>query len=169
MPPTPGIRRSLPETPTPSKARAGASLSPTPPDTKGRTFPAEVLTPEEVRALLGTCGSLRNPTPIRNRALIVLLWRSGLRVSEALALRPVDLDLKRGTVRVLRGKGGKARTVGLDDFAHDALALWLERRPAKRGAPLFVQITKGREGQPLSANYVRHMLKRLARKAGVER
>jgi site-specific recombinase XerD len=129
-----------------------------------------VLTPEEVRSLLAECGSTRYPTPVRSRALILLLWRSGLRVSEALALRPQDIDLKRGTVFVRRGKGGKARTVGLDDFAHDALALWLERRPApRRGAPLFCQITIKRVGQPLSANYVRHLFKRLARKAGIEK
>ncbi len=47
----------------------------------------------------------------RDRALIALLYRSGLRVSEALALYPKDVE--GGAVRVLRGKGGRSRTVGL--------------------------------------------------------
>lgn len=59
--------------------------------TKGRKFPPEVLKEDEVRALMGAC-SKRAPTGVRNRALIALLWRSGLRISEALALMPADVD-----------------------------------------------------------------------------
>jgi integrase/recombinase XerD len=51
----------------------------------GRTYPAEPLTPGEVQALLAQC-SRRAPTGIRNRAMLTLLYRSGLRVSELLAL-----------------------------------------------------------------------------------
>ncbi|MDQ3091787.1 MAG: tyrosine-type recombinase/integrase, partial [Actinomycetota bacterium] len=54
------------------------------PSNKGRRFPAELLSPEEVRALLRAC-SARAPTGIRNRALIAVLYRGGLRISEALA------------------------------------------------------------------------------------
>ncbi len=50
----------------------------------------------------------------RLRALIVLLWRAGLRISEALALQESDLDRSRGAVVVRRGKGGKRREVGMD-------------------------------------------------------
>jgi integrase len=62
--------------------------------------------------------------------LIAVLWRSGLRVSEALALalelRNVDLD--QGTLRVRHGKGDKSRTVGVDDQTTALLARWLDRR-----------------------------------------
>lgn len=54
---------------------------------------------------------------MRNRALLVVLYRSGLRVGEALALHPKDVDSRRGTIRVLHGKGAKARTVRLDATA----------------------------------------------------
>ena len=57
---------------------------------------------------------MSTPPGLRNRALLVVLWRSGLRCAEALALRSSDIDCDRGTVRVLRGKGRKARTVGID-------------------------------------------------------
>jgi site-specific recombinase XerD len=46
--------------------------------------------------------------------LIVLLWRAGLRISEALALHESDLDRSRGAVLVRCGKGGKRREVGMD-------------------------------------------------------
>src|SRR5262249_7599059 len=55
----------------------------------------------------------RAPSGIRNRALLAVLFRSGLRVSEALALFPKDLDPSGGTLRVLHGKGNKARTAPL--------------------------------------------------------
>src|SRR5580704_16684213 len=51
---------------------------------KGRKFPPEPLTPREVLALIDACA--RGSAGMRNRALIALLWRTGLRVSEALAL-----------------------------------------------------------------------------------
>ena len=44
----------------------------------------------------------------------MLLWRAGLRISEALALQESDLDRSRGAVLVRRGKGGKRREVGMD-------------------------------------------------------
>src|SRR5437016_1978829 len=83
------------------------------PANAGQHYPAEILTPDEVRALIKACSN-RAPTGIRNRALLVLLYRGGLRITEALRLHPKDLDRAAGTVTVLRGKGGKRRTIGLD-------------------------------------------------------
>jgi site-specific recombinase XerD len=51
---------------------------------------------------------------VRLRGVIVVLWRAGLRISEALALQESDLDRTRGAVLVRRGKGGKRREVGMD-------------------------------------------------------
>jgi site-specific recombinase XerD len=51
---------------------------------KGGTFPPEVLTEDEVKSLIRSCSN-RAPTGIRNRALIVVMYRAGLRLSEALA------------------------------------------------------------------------------------
>ena len=56
-----------------------------------RRFPPEVLSDEEVRALMDACGRY-TMTAVRNRALIAVLYRSGLRISEALALYPKDID-----------------------------------------------------------------------------
>ena len=137
------------------------------PANKGKKYPAEPLTADEVSLLLRACSS-RAPTGIRNRALIVVLYRGGLRISEALALEPKDLDREKGTLRVLHGKGDQARTIGLDPEAFAAVERWLDRRRSlgfngrKR---LFCTLAGG----PLSAPYVRTLLPRLARKAGIEK
>jgi hypothetical protein len=53
----------------------------------------------------------------RLRGLVVVLWRAGLRIDEALALREADLDRRRGSILVRRGKGGRRREIGMDDWA----------------------------------------------------
>ena len=136
------------------------------PPNKGRTYAPEVLTREEIRALLAACG--RSATGLRNRALLVVLWRAGLRVGEALALRPSDLDAAAGTVRVPRGKTGH-RTVGLDPEALALVEQWATHRRAVNRLngrrPLFCTL----RGAALQSSYVRSLLNRLARRAGVER
>jgi site-specific recombinase XerD len=47
--------------------------------------------------------------------LIIVLWRAGLRISEALALTESDLEVNRGSLLVRRGKGGRRREVGMDE------------------------------------------------------
>jgi site-specific recombinase XerD len=134
---------------------------------KGKTFPPEPLTKGQVHALLRAC-SRRAPTGIRNAALIITLWRAGLRISEALALRPADLDAARWQIRVLHGKGDKARTVAIGPDAWAFLERWRDRRrelKIPRGAPLFCTL----RGNSVHASYVRQSLPRLARKAGIER
>jgi site-specific recombinase XerD len=138
----------------------------TPPPNKGRKWPGQPLSGAEVAALLRQC-STRAPTGIRNRALIAVMYRGGLRISEALALRPADVSQQDGTLRILHGKGDKARTVGLDAGAMDTLARWADKRRELRirGGPLFCTLAGG----PVSAVYVRNMLKRIAAKAGVDK
>ena len=140
----------------------------TPAPNKGQKYPAEVLTPTEVASILDLC-STRAPSGIRNRALLTLLYRSGLRISEALALRPVDIDLAKHTIRVLHGKGNKATTRGFHPSATDALARWMDVRKGRgvnRGAPLFCTLQGG--GQ-MDTEYVRQVLHRLGDRAGVDK
>ncbi len=133
---------------------------------KGRKFPAEPLTPDEVAAIIAGC-SARSRSGIRNRGLLTLLYRSGLRISEALALRPSDVDLKRHTCRVLHGKGDKATVRGFHPSATDALARWSDTRKGLglRNGPLFCTL----DGGQLYPQYVRLLLGRLADKAGVDK
>src|SRR6266568_7978078 len=135
------------------------------PANKGRKLPAEVLTADEVTRLIRAC-SHRAPTGIRNGALMVILHRAGLRISEALALRPKDLDPQAGTVRVLHGKGDKARTVGMDAEAFATIERWLDRR-RKIGITDRVPVFCTLKGKSVHTAYIRGLLPRLARKAGV--
>jgi integrase/recombinase XerD len=137
----------------------------TPPNA-GKKYPAEVLTAEEVQALMGAC-SARSASGIRNRALIALLYRSGLRVSEIVALRPSDVDLRKHGVRVLHGKGDKATTRGFHPSCDDALARWIDTRKGLglKNGPLFCTLAGG----PVSDQYVRNLLHRLGRQAGVDK
>ena len=131
-----------------------------------RRFPAEVLTDPEVRALLDACGGPYHPVALRNRALIALMYRAGLRVSEALALSPKDVDLDTGTVRVLHGKGDVSRTVGLDPGACAVVARWLEERTRDnvgQAGPLLCTASGG----PVCTGYVRRLLRRLGGRAGI--
>jgi site-specific recombinase XerD len=67
---------------------------------------------EEIVAVVSAVGDRADGQ--RLRALIVLLWRAGLRISGALALQENDLDRRRDAVLVRRGKRGKRREVGMD-------------------------------------------------------
>jgi integrase/recombinase XerD len=103
---------------------------------------------------------------VRNRALFATLYRAGLRITEALSLMPKDIDLEGGTIRVLHGKGDRARTVGVDTGATELITEWLTVRRdlgVDGQAPLFCTLS----GKPMGASYVRASLKRLACRAGV--
>ena len=134
---------------------------------KGRTFPPEVLTAQEVERLIRS-SSNRAPTGIRNRALVAVLYRSGLRISEALALYPKDVTHDTASISVLHGKGDKRRTAGIDLEALAILDRWLDRR-RQLGLKGRQRIFCTLSGKPLQPSYVRAMLPRLARRAGIEK
>src|SRR5881409_1663106 len=78
-----------------------------PPRNKGMHYPADPPTVEEIIAVMRAAGD--GPHGARLRALIVVLWRGGLRIQEALVLAERDLDPRRGSLLVRRGKGDKRR------------------------------------------------------------
>jgi site-specific recombinase XerD len=69
---------------------------------------------------------------LRVRGLIAVLWRGGLRVSEALALSETDVDERRGSLLVCHGKGDKRREAGMDEWGFEQLNAWLAHRPRFR-------------------------------------
>lgn len=132
-----------------------------------RQLPPEILTDAGVRALMDEC-SRHSPTGIRNRALIAFLYRTGLRINEALGVFPKDLNLVDGTLCVLQGKGGRSRTVGIDPGGAVIVRPWLDARH-RLGLtglhPVFCTV----QGEPLSDSYIRVLLKRLAANARIEK
>jgi integrase len=100
-----------------------------PPRNKGIRYPANPPTIEEIVTVMRGAGD--GVHGHRLRGLIVVLWRAGLRIHEALALAEADLDARRGSRLVRRGKGGRRREVGMDDWAWEQLRPWLNpKRPS---------------------------------------
>jgi site-specific recombinase XerD len=105
----------------------------------------------------------------RLRGLIVVLWRAGLRIDEALALREADLDRRRGSILVRRGKGGRRREIGMDDWGRQELQPWLITRVALPIGPLFCVINGRTHGRPWTTRGARAELRRAAARASVRR
>jgi integrase len=81
------------------------------PGNKGLRYPADPPKVEEIVAVMRAAGDRAHGR--RLRGLIAILWRSGLRIQEALALTEGELDHRRGSLLVRRGKGGRRREVGM--------------------------------------------------------
>lgn len=131
---------------------------------RGLSFPPEPLTSAEVAAIMSAFN--RGATGDRNRALVAVLYRAGLRLSEALALKLADVDPRAGSIRVLRGKGRKARTASIDDGGLRFVERWMARRielGLSGRQPLFCQL----DGSAWSPQAVRGVLAYAAAKTGV--
>jgi len=134
---------------------------------KGERYPIEKLTEDEVAALIQRC-SRRAPSGIRNAALVAVLFRSGLRIAEALALYPRDVDLDKREINVRSGKGAKQRFPVLTADGPALLARWMDHRKSlgfNGRQPVFCTL----KGGPMHATYVRTMLNRIAARAGIEK
>jgi integrase/recombinase XerD len=126
------------------------------------------LSEAEVEALLAAPDTAQ-PTGLRDKAMIELLYATGLRVSELVGLRAEQVNLRQGAV-IVRGKGGRERLVPLGDEAQAWLTTYLAQgRPAllrgKSGPALFLSV----RGAPLSRQAFWTALKGQARAAGVAR
>ena len=128
----------------------------------GRTLP-KYLSEGEVLALIAAARRLPGAAGLRAAALLELLYATGLRVSELVALPAAAVARGRATLLV-RGKGGRERLIPLGEPARRAIAAWLEVRRPHAGRWLF---PGGRDGSPLSRSGFARQLARLAAAAGV--
>jgi site-specific recombinase XerC len=138
-----------------------------PPRNKGMRYPADPPTVEEIVAVMRHAADDRHGW--RLRATIVVLWRAGLRIQEALALAEPDLDHRRGSLLVRNGKGGRRREVGMDQWGWEQLRPWLNARAELPAGSLFCVIDGPTRGRPWSGAAVRSEFRRLAARAGVRR
>jgi site-specific recombinase XerD len=122
---------------------------------------------EEIIAVMRAAGD--DPDGARLRGLIVVLWRAGLRISEALGLAESDLDPTRGAILVRHGKGDKRREVGMDRWAWEQLDAWLELRGTLPVGALFCVLRGPTRGRPCAAAGVRVQMRNAASRAGVRR
>jgi len=114
--------------------------------------------PEEARAIIATVAP-GTPHAARDRALLLFLYNTGARVSEALAVRPLDLRLDRPRQVRLHGKGGKDRICPL--WPETASALRPILRPEAADAPVF----RNARGAALTRDGVAYLLEKYVRVA----
>lgn len=143
-------------------------------EVKPRPIPQRLpkaISTDDVTRILEQAGSGDGVAPLRDRALLELLYATGARVSEAIGLDVDDVSLAPGEQAVLlRGKGRKERVVPVGEYAADALSAYLVRaRPALasagKGTPaLFLNV----RGAQLSRQSAWAILKAAAARAGVE-
>ena len=124
-----------------------------------------LLTVDEADVLLRTSDGVEDWVSSRATALWELLYGSGLRVAEVVALDTGDINLQDGWVRVL-GKGSKPRDVPLTELSGDALRRWTAHRAATVGTwqgPLFVNQRGGR----LTTRSVARLLEQAQQQVGL--
>ena len=131
----------------------------------GRSLP-KALTESEVEALL-RAPPLDTPAGLRDRAMLELMYGTGLRVSELVGLPALAVNLRQGALRVV-GKGSKERLLPLGEEAQHWLLRYLqEARPQLAGRTQEPRLFIGRGGAPLSRQQFWMTVKKLAVRAGV--
>ncbi len=133
----------------------------------GRRLPGS-LSEAEVRALLAA-PRLDDPIGLRDKAMLELLYASGLRISELVGLTMSAVNARQGIVRIV-GKGGKERLVPMGQEA----MRWLERylrdgRPGINGSGATAALFPSRRGAHMTRQNFWHAVKRYAVKAGIDR
>ena len=121
-----------------------------------------VLKSEELEVLLGDQAPAGEPADVRDRAVLELLYGSGLRVGELCSLRPRDVDLVRAQVLVW-GKGSKQRQLPMSESSVESVRAWLEvRRGMVTGDTPPDALFLNRRGHRLTPRDVRRILDRRA-------
>jgi integrase/recombinase XerD len=121
-----------------------------------------ILDPEEAQKLLKQPNK-RYPTGLRNKAIMSLILHCGLRLAEVINLKPGSINLTKGKLRVVSGKGNKDRDLAIPEYLADLLKAWRKIRP--KGDYFFSTL----EGKKLSDRYVQQMVGRCAHKAGINK
>lgn len=136
---------------------------------RGTSLPAgRALEPAEIRALVDVCAADPTAAGPRDAALIALLYATGLRRSEAVAVDLADVDHSTGAVHVRRGKGRKDRMVYLTNGAQAAVAAWVHARGAEPG-PLLCPVDQCGvvTVRAISGQAVMHALAKRVRQAAI--
>jgi integrase/recombinase XerD len=135
-----------------------------------RSLPRNVLTQEEARMLLEST-PIEEPRDVRDRAMLEVLYGSGIRREELLGLTIYDADLVNGSLRIELGKGRQTRIVPLTQSAIAALKLYLEEaRPRWASeAGKTILFVSSRSGLPLSDNDLLRIVRKAAKRAGIRK
>jgi len=144
----------------------------------------EPLSDDELRALINACAGFspgqpdepRNPDPMvpgkrihhrRDEAIVRLMFETGIRCGEVVALTTADVDLTDGLVQIRRGKGGAGRVVPIGPATIDALHRYLTLRHRHRLADLS-DLWLGERGRHFGYDGLSRALSRRAQRAGIQ-
>ena len=105
----------------------------------------------------------RAPTGLRNLCIISLMLKAGLRVNEIIELNEADIDWIEGKIKIRGSRSAKSRTLWLEKGDLALLKKWREIKPEGAGGLLFTTL----DSNMLNDRYLREMIKRLSRKAGI--
>ena len=130
----------------------------------------DTLSTADVEALL-VQPDLTSPAGLRDRAIIEVLWSTGLRRAEVLSLTLHDIDDQRGIVRVVRGKGGKDRVVPIGSRALFWLARYLHevRSTCCRDTSNLTVWLRPEDGTPVTVHALTNRIKNYLTAAGLVR
>ena len=149
-----------------------------------RKLPEKILTDEEEDMLLNQYNK-RAPTSIRNKLMIKIMLRIGLRISEVLNLAVDDIDMMSGKVFISDAKGGKDRVLWVSREVLNDIREWMDIRTTmirEKGVPSPINVQKDDgvedrkirdylfitfKGTPVDDSYMRKKVKSLAKKAGI--
>ena len=154
------------------------------PAPKYKEAPVAAFTPEEIAALIKACAysretnpgnrhrfTTRRPTAKRDEAMILFMLDTGLRASELCHLKIGEVDTRTGKVTVKHGddggaKGGKGRTVFIGKSTRRVVWRYLVDREDREDPDAYIFLNCG--SHPFNPNGLRHLVVRLAEKAGVK-
>ncbi len=140
------------------------------PDVEAPKIPSRLptyLTVEEVENLLNA-PNMESLSGIRDRAMLELMYASGLRVSELLQLEKKNLNLKKGVVTIF-GKGAKERKVPIGDYALEYVVKYLNEVRGKFHGEDSKFLFLNKSGQPLSRVYFFKQIRKYALEVGIDK
>jgi integrase/recombinase XerD len=134
------------------------------------TLPRDIPTDQEVRKILSACDTMRS-TGYRDRAIIELLYATGIRRQELADLKVGDVDLEQGYLRVELGKGGKGRIVPLGRMAGEWIRKYLlaVRPEFVRGKPDPGWLFVSKSGRKMDGSSILETVRKAAALAGLEK
>jgi site-specific recombinase XerD len=125
------------------------------------------LNDEQLARLMVICQKT-NPEGYRNMAILLLLLDTGIRVSELTGVEATDLDFTTGCIRIKRGKGARERIVPIGALVQKSLWRYLNHFRPPPLIPGKNTLFLNHDGIPLTRSGVQQMLRRCARRAGIE-
>jgi len=123
------------------------------------------LQKDEVDKLIETIPEKGSPSMLRDKTALMLLYYTGVRVSELVNIHTSDIDLDLGFIGILKGKGNSSRKVPIHQKLSAQLDRYYREAPEMSNGYLFCN----KQGEPITADYVHYMIEEYAKKAGMNK